>query len=245
MGNIPKVEILNVKLSPLTYHFLLNSIFRSEDKGFATLNSVHGIIESQNSQLIKDSINNSTFALCDGRPLYWVLKNKFTEKFDHITGRVLMHKICQRAEKENKSIGIYGGLEKNQEKCIDVLSQIYPKLKIDFVYAPPLMQINEKENKDIINQINQSKVKYLFVCLGCPKQEVWMNNHYKELNCFLLGVGAALDYIAGAIKPPPKIITNMGLEWLVRLLMEPKRLFKRYFYIVPIFIYLMIKQKFN
>lgn len=89
------------------------------------------------------------------------------------------------------------------------------------------------------------KFKYLFVCLGCPKQEVWMNNHYKELNCFLLGVGAALDYIAGAIKPPPKIITNMGLEWLVRFLMEPKRLFKRYFYIVPIFIYLMIKQKFN
>ena len=101
MGQIPKVEILNIKLTPVTYHFLLNSIFTSEDKGFATLNSVHGIIESKNSQLIKNSINNSTFALCDGRPLYWALKNKFKDKFDHITGRVLMHKICQRAEKEN------------------------------------------------------------------------------------------------------------------------------------------------
>ena len=245
MGNIPKVEILNVKLTPVTYSFLLNSIFSSEDKGFATLNSVHGIIESQNSKLIKDSINNSAFALCDGRPLYWALKNKFKEKFDHITGRVLMHKICERAQKENKSIGIYGGLEKNQKKCIDVLSRLYPKLKIDFVYAPHQIQINEIETKDIINQINHSKIKFLFICLGCPKQEVWMNNHYKELNCFLLGVGAALDYIAGVIKPPPKIITKMGLEWLVRLLMEPKRLFKRYFYIVPIFIYLMIKEKFK
>ena len=243
MGKISKVKILNIKLTPVTYNFLLNSIFSSGSKGFVTLNSVHGIIESHNSQLIKDSINNSTFALCDGRPLYWALKNKFKEKFDHITGRVLMHKICQRAEKENKSIGIYGGLEKNQEKCINVLNRFYPKLKIDFVYAPHQMQINEKENKDIIDQINQSEIKYLFVCLGCPKQEVWMNNHHNELNCFLLGVGAALDYIAGVIKPPPKIITKMGLEWFVRLLMEPKRLFKRYFYIVPIFIYLMIKEK--
>jgi len=243
MGHIPKVEILKVKLTPVTYGFLLNSIFSPEDKGFATLNSVHGIIESQNSKLIKDSINKSTFALCDGRPLYWSLKKKFKGKFDHITGRDLMHKICQRAEKENKSIGIYGGLEKNQKKCINVLNLLYPKLKIDFVYAPHQLQINEKENKNIIDQINQSKIKYLFVCLGCPKQEVWMNNHHNELNCFLLGVGAALDYIAGAIKPPPKIITKMGLEWLVRLFMEPKRLFKRYFYIVPMFIYLMIKDK--
>ena len=96
----------------------MNFIFSSEHNGFATLNSVHGIIESQNSQIIKESINNSTFALCDGRPLYWALKNKFKEKFDHITGRILMHKICQRAEKENKSIGIYGGLEKNQKNVL-------------------------------------------------------------------------------------------------------------------------------
>jgi N-acetylglucosaminyldiphosphoundecaprenol N-acetyl-beta-D-mannosaminyltransferase len=70
-----------------------------------------------------------------------------------------------------------------------------------------------------------------------------MKNHTNELNCFLLGVGAALDYISGAIKSPPQIITRMGFEWLFRLLTEPKRLFKRYFFIVPTFIYLMIKEK--
>ena len=91
-----------------------------------------------------------------------------------------------------------------------MLNRLYPKLKINFVYTPNQIQINEKENRDIIDQINQSKINYLFVCLGCPKQEVWMNNHYKELNCFLLGVGVALDHIAGAIKHPPKIITKMG-----------------------------------
>jgi len=221
MGQIPKVEILNVKLTPVTYHFLLNSIFSSEDKGFATLNSVHGIIESQNSQLIKDSINNSTFALCDGRPLYWALKNKFKDKFDHITGRVLMHKICQRAEKENKSIGLYGGLEKNQEKCIDVLSRLYPKLKIDFVYAPPLMQINEKENRDIINQINQSKIDILFVCLGCPKQELWMYEHKNKLKCTMLGIGAVADFLSGNKILPNKFFEYLGLAWLIRLITEP------------------------
>ena len=244
MGNTSKVDILNIKLTPITYNALLDSLFSSNNQGFATLNSVHGIIESQSSLLIKKSINKSTFALCDGRPIYWAMKNKNKkEEFDHITGRVLMHKICQRAEKENISIGIYGGLEINQRKCIDVLNQLYPKLKIDFFYAPPQIQFNEKEKKNILDQINRSNVKFLFVCLGCPKQEVWMNNHYKELFCFLLGVGAALDYIAGTIKPPPKFVTNLGLEWFVRLAMEPKRLFKRYFYIVPKFIYLIIREK--
>ena len=80
MGNIPKVEILNVKLTPVTYNFLLNAMFSSGSKGFATLNSVHGIIESQKAQIITNSINDSTFALCDGRPIYWALKNKFKEK---------------------------------------------------------------------------------------------------------------------------------------------------------------------
>jgi len=93
--------------------------------------------------------------------------------------------------------------------------------------------------------MNNSGISFLFVCLGCPKQEVWMYNHYKKLSCFLFGVGAALDYIGEVVKPPPLFITKLSLEWLYRLVMEPKRLYKRYFRIIPIFIYLLIKENFK
>ena len=72
-----------------------------------------------------------------------------------------------------------------------------------------------------------------------------MYNHNKKLNCFLLGVGAALDYIGEVVKPPPIFITKLSLEWLYRLMMEPKRLYKRYFLIIQIFIYLLIKENFK
>jgi len=85
---------------------------------------------------IKQSINESTFSFCDGRPIYLMMKRKSKKPIDHITGRVLMHKICQRAENENLSIGIYGGTIANQKKCIDNLLIKYPKLKIDFAYSP-------------------------------------------------------------------------------------------------------------
>lgn len=238
-----KINLLGVYITPISYKNLLESLFTNSTKGYATLNSVHGIIESQKNHIIKQCINKSTFGLCDGRPLYWYLKNKKLNNIDHITGRNLMLKICEQAEKENKSVGLYGGSIESQNKCIERLKTLYPNLNIDFKYSPKFIEFNQKEKQDVIEKINISKIRFLFVCLGCPKQEVWMKNHEDELDCFMIGVGAAVDYIAGTIKPPPEIITRIGLEWLYRLIIEPKRLYKRYFYIVPLFIYLIIRNK--
>ena len=237
------INLLGVNITATNYKDLLHILIKSPSSGYATLNSVHGIIEAQKSKLVQNCINESTYALCDGRPLFWILKKKSNQTIDHITGRVLMLEICRQAELNGLSIGIYGGTQISQASCIQVLKKQFPSLKIDFTYVPDFLLFNQKEKKEVLEKINISKINFLFVCLGCPKQEVWMKNHTNELNCFLLGVGAALDYISGAIKSPPQIITRMGFEWLFRLLSEPKRLFKRYFFIVPAFIYLMIKEK--
>lgn len=243
MNSINKFKILNVYLHIIDYEKLLIYLFDNYKKGYVTLNGVHGVIEAYDNKLVEKSINSSTFALCDGRPLYKILKKNNAESIDHITGRVLMLEVCKRAEKENLSIGIYGGTKNNQQKCIYNLKKKFPKLKIDFYHSPESIAFNQKEDQLIIDKINQSKISFLFVCLGCPKQEVWMNIHSKELSCFLLGVGAAIDYIAKSLKPPPQLITKLSLEWLYRLILEPKRLYKRYFYIIPKFIYLNFLNK--
>ena len=239
-----KIEIFGLQLSIITYKEILSFLAIKNRRGYATLNSVHGLMESQNDNYLRKSINQSTFSLCDGRPIFWLLKKKYQNSIDHITGRILMLKVCEMAEQNNYSIGIYGGSKTAQYRCISKLKTLYPNLKISFAYSPNNIELKQKESIKILNLINRKQIHFLFVCLGCPKQEVWMNMHIKDLSCFMFGVGAAIDYIAETIKPPPKIITKVGLEWLYRLIIEPKRLYRRYFYIIPSFIMLIIKSKF-
>ena len=116
---------------------------------------------------------------------------------------------------------------------------------IKYSYSPPFLSLNDQEKNDIIDKINDSGIKILFVGLGCPKQEIWMKEHKEKLNCIMVGVGAAFDFIAGNKKTAPIWMQRIGLEWLYRLLSEPKRLWKRYFKHNPRFIYYFIIQYFG
>jgi len=99
-----------------------------------------------------------------------------------------------------------------------------------------------QENMAIVETINNSGVRVLFVGLGCPKQEIWMHEHKDQINAVMLGVGAAFDFIAGVKPQAPLWIQHIGMEWFYRLLSEPKRLWKRYFYYNPRFVIAIIKE---
>ena len=98
------------------------------------------------------------------------------------------------------------------------------------------------KKKKIILKINKSKVDILFVCLGCPKQELWMYEHKNKLNCIMLGIGAVADFLAGNKILPNKFFENLGLAWLIRLITEPRRLFWRYFSTNFLFLFLFFLQ---
>jgi N-acetylglucosaminyldiphosphoundecaprenol N-acetyl-beta-D-mannosaminyltransferase len=125
---------------------------------------------------------------------------------------------------------------------ITKLKQQYPAIKIIYSYSPPFRQLTEEEDQQVIDQINQSEVYVLFVGIGCPKQEIWMAEHKQHLQCVMLGVGAAYDFIAGTKQHAPRWMQKIGLEWLFRLASEPKRLWKRYLKQNPRFIYHFTKQ---
>ncbi|MCG8380940.1 MAG: WecB/TagA/CpsF family glycosyltransferase, partial [Gammaproteobacteria bacterium] len=103
-------------------------------------------------------------------------------------------------------------------------------------------QCNAHENIAVIDEINKAKVDLLFVGIGCPKQETWMADHRSDLNCVMLGVGAAFDFIAGNKRHAPLWVQRIGLEWLFRLCSEPKRLWKRYLKQNPRFIWYFLQQ---
>jgi N-acetylglucosaminyldiphosphoundecaprenol N-acetyl-beta-D-mannosaminyltransferase len=132
-------------------------------------------------------------------------------------------------------VGFYGGKEEVLEKMIKNLRSKFPELNVAYAFSPLFRPLTEKEDKKVVDDINNSGAKILFVVLGCPKQETWMDENRYKIKAVMIGVGAAFDFIAGVKRQAPRWMQNIGLECLFRLLTEPKRLWKRYIEIVPLF----------
>ncbi len=141
------------------------------------------------------------------------------------------------ASKSGQSIYLYGSTGDVLQRLQHRLQQAFPGLKIAGISSPPFSEMSEEEDLQIIEDINQSGANVVFVGLGCPIQEQWMSAHRGRIRATMIGVGAAFDYHAGTIKRAPVWAQRAGLEWLYRLLSEPRRLWRRYFYTNSVFLY--------
>ena len=245
MNNFKKQKIINYYVNVITTESLLNEVkkFSLSDEGhYICVPAVHQIIESYNDEEFAKVANNADLALPDGRPVYWALKLLNHKDVDHLPGYYVTKKICKFAVDNNFKVGFYGGEVQTLNKCIANLKNEFKDLQINYSYSPPFRTLSDEEKKEIINNINNSEIKILFVCLGCPKQEYWMAEHKKLLSCTSIGIGAAIEFIAGTKTLGPKWIHTIGLFWFIRLISEPRRLFWRYFLTNFKFIYLFLKQ---
>jgi N-acetylglucosaminyldiphosphoundecaprenol N-acetyl-beta-D-mannosaminyltransferase len=120
------------------------------------------------------------------------------------------------------------------------MQERFPGLQVAFYWSPPFGELTPEQDAETVQQINRSGARILFVGLGCPKQEIWMANHHNRVNAVMLGVGAAFDFHAGRKAQAPAWMQGIGLEWLFRLLTEPRRLWKRYLYHNPRFLVLAV-----
>jgi N-acetylglucosaminyldiphosphoundecaprenol N-acetyl-beta-D-mannosaminyltransferase len=120
------------------------------------------------------------------------------------------------------------------------MQERFDGLNAAFAVSPPFAEMSNQEDADLVEQINRSGIRILFVGLGCPKQEIWMARHRGKVNAVMLGVGAAFDFHAGVKPQAPPWMQGIGLEWLFRLSTEPRRLWKRYLYHNPRFVALAI-----
>jgi N-acetylglucosaminyldiphosphoundecaprenol N-acetyl-beta-D-mannosaminyltransferase len=131
----------------------------------------------------------------------------------------------------------YGSTPEVLEKLQQRVSLIWPDVHVVGAISPPYGLINEEEELKNIAIINKSRANFVWVGMGCPKQEKWMHIYRNQINAnVILSVGAAFDFIAETVSQAPGFIQNAGLEWLYRLIMEPKRLWKRYLFRNPYFI---------
>ena len=241
-----EIKIINLKINPINISYILFqilNIFKKSKKGnYICISNVHSCIESYRNKKFNIAHNSSNLALADGRPIFWALKLLGYSYAEHLPGYYVTEKLCNFANKKKLSIGFYGSTIDNLNKIKLKLKKNYKKLKIKYTYSPPFRKLSKIEDKKIVNEINKSKVDILFVCLGCPKQELWMYQNRNKLKCTMIGIGAVADFLSGNKILPNKFFEYLGLAWLIRLITEPRRLFWRYFSTNFLFIFLIFLQ---
>jgi len=204
--------------------------------------NVHMLMEAYDSQEFCDLVNSADLVTPDGLPLVWALRNKGYHDQQRVYGPTLMLELLNAAAAKGIKVGFIGSTKEVLSKLIKRMEKNFPDLVVSASIAPPFRSLNKEEDKQIIEQIQKSGVRILFVGLGCPKQEYWIASHYNKVQAVMIGVGAAFAFHAGVVHQAPEWIQNMGLEWLFRLSQEPKRLWKRYIYTNPRFVYLLSRE---
>lgn len=236
---LPSSTILGMQVHRISFQQALEIIVEAAKKRlghYVCIANVHMCFETRKNPAFKKIINHSLLTLSDGRPLVWAQKLQGHPHVEQIRGPDLSLAICEEAQRQNLSIGFYGGKPSTLEKMVQRLTALYPRLKIGFQESPPFHPLTPDEKKQTIEAIKQSHIDILFVGLGCPKQETWMAEYQSEFTCIMIGIGAAFDYFSGEKKQAPKLLQTLGLEWLFRLIHEPTRLWKRYLKYNPLFL---------
>ena len=225
-----KCSILGVNIAVTNMDDTVNYIEENlnELKGnYICVSNVHTTVISYEDDEYKKIQNEGALALPDGGPLSYVSRKRGFKEAKRVTGPDLMGRIFSISEKKGYTHFFYGSTPEVLSELRINLKKKYPKLNIVGMYSPPFKKEVSIERETILNDFEDCD--FLWVGLGAPKQEKWMNLHRGKVNSIMIGVGAGFDYYAERIQRAPKWMQDNNLEWLYRLIQDPRRLFKRYF----------------
>ena len=211
-----------------TAKYLENNISELRGKYITVCNS-HTLVMSYEDEEYRNVQNCAVISLPDGDPLSIVSRRRGFKEAERVTGPDLMEEMFKRGQSgDGVRHYFYGGTQETLDELKKVLDVKYPKLQIAGMYSPPFRKLTEEEKQQDIDRINSSRADIIWIGLGAPKQENWMYEHRGKLTGVSVGVGAGFDYHAGKLKRAPKWVQKICMEWFVRFLQEPRRLWKRY-----------------
>ncbi len=240
-------RILGVNIAVTTMQDTVNLIVSQIDKlkgKFICLSNVHTTVMSDKDEEYRKIQNAAFLALPDGSPLALVQRLRGYKGAEQVAGPDLMPALWKATENTYISHYFYGSTQETVDALEHKLKAQYPNLKIAGMEAPPFRPLTKEEDEEAIRRINESGASIVWVGLGAPKQEKWMYEHQDKINALMLGVGAGFDFHAGTVKRAPSWMRNHYMEWLYRLIQDPKRLWKRYVETNGKFVLLSIRDAF-
>jgi len=241
-----RVNILGVGVSAINMAMALEIIegwIARGERRYVCVTGVHGVMESQRDENLRHIHNRAGLVTPDGMPLVWLSRLYGFRHVERVYGPDLMLALCERSVAQGYRHFFYGGAEGVPEQLAANMQQRFPGLQVVGTYSPPFRPLTPEEDENIVQMINEANPDILWVGLSTPKQERWMAAHVGRLVApVLIGVGAAFDFHTGRKPQAPPWMQRNGLEWLFRLLTEPRRLWRRYLINNPLFITLVVLQ---
>jgi len=231
MGELRYCEILGTRINVTSMERTLAYLRERLEElrgNYICVSNVHTTVTAYEDSAYRTIQNSGAMALPDGAPLALYSKKHGFADAERVTGPDLMLELIKASKKEGYRHFFYGATQETLAAMKAAIDRDYPGTRIAGMYAPPFRPLNASEDAAVVSMINEAKPDFIWVGLGAPKQEQWMYDHRGMLCGVSVGVGAAFDYLAGDIKRAPKIMQKLCLEWLYRLLQDPKRLWKRY-----------------
>ena len=242
---IEKINILGVGISAINMNDALQQMehwIRTKEQHYICVCPNQTIMESLKNEELRRILNSAGLATPDGMSVVWSCKLYGNSYIEQVCGSDLMLAFSAASAKRGYTNFFYGGTDRVLEQLAKKLCEMFPGLKVVGTYSPPFRPLTEAEDKAVIEMINQANPDVVWVGLGAPKQECWMAEHIGRITApVMVGVGAAFDFLSGQKKRAPRWMQHNGLEWLFRLLQEPRRLWRRNLY-HPLFFYNLLLQ---
>lgn len=209
---------------------------------YICVSNVHTTVMAFRDEEYRKVQNSGAMALPDGQPLSIVSRQRGYAHAQRVPGPDLMPAILKLSEEKGYKHYFYGSTEKTLTALKKAMLNAYPKLQIVGMYSPPFRKLTEEEDTEIVEKMNQSGADFIWVALGAPKQEKWMYEHQYRVNGLMIGVGAAFDFLAGTTRRAPMWMQKLCLEWVYRIMQDPKRMAPRYLNTNFAFLYYVHKE---
>jgi N-acetylglucosaminyldiphosphoundecaprenol N-acetyl-beta-D-mannosaminyltransferase len=236
-GALDRIDILGVDVSAINLDDAVATIecwIGECSRNYVCITGVHGVMESRRDERLREIHNRAGMVTPDGMPLVWFSRLAGKTHMERVCGSDLMRKMTAVSSRRGYRQFYYGGGEGVADRLREALVHEHPTLKVVGTLCPPFRALTPQEDQAAVDAINAERPDIVWVGLSTPKQELWMASHLGRVDApVMVGVGAAFDFLAGTKHQAPLWMQRNGLEWLFRLLSEPRRLWRRYAYIVP------------
>lgn len=243
---VPRFNVLGVPVSALTLGRAVDVIdgwIAAGSHHYVCVTGVHGVMESQRDETLLRIHADAGMVTPDGMPLVWLAHAAGERHVERVYGPDLMLACCDQLRAHGRKHFLFGGADGVPALLAERMRQRFPGIEIVGMHSPPFRPLTAAEDAALVEEINASGADVVWVGLSTPKQERWMSAHVGRLNAAaLIGVGAAFDFHAGLKPQAPRWMQRNGLEWLFRLVTEPRRLGARYLVNNPIFIWKVLGQ---
>ena len=237
-----KSPVVGIPLSTTSYEEVFDAITgRPIDRGMSVaVCNVHSVMSARRDPALSSAIRRAEIATPDGVPLVWGLRWTGYPDQQRVYGPELMRLALVESSRLGWKHYLYGSSQETIDKLTAAISGFAPEAELVGAVSPPFRELSSEEEQAALDAIKSSGADVVWIGLGMPKQELWMDTVKDRLpGVALLGVGAAFDFLAGTVAQAPSWMQRNGLEWLYRLIQEPRRLWRRYIWNNPSYVILL------